>query len=168
MSTSLAIVTILPTFNGPRARSPRRGSSQRRTPSLPSHTEPSEGRRKQKGPYGADMWITPDGRVNTNAHANPADCVSESMMASLTTIAEREGESSIEVIDDGREDFYGLIDNDEIEVTSVTPALMTSGYPTSILMALSPPPPKYATTLTPSRSTGGSRRTTLLSTCSKN
>lgn len=79
------------------------------------------------------MWITPDGRVNTNAHANPADCVSESMMASLTTIAEREGESSIEVIDDGREDFYGLIDNDEIEVTSVTPGLDDQWLPDKYL-----------------------------------
>lgn len=37
------------------------------------------------------MWITPDGRLNTSAHANPAACVTETMMASLVGIGEREG-----------------------------------------------------------------------------
>ncbi|GAA3514739.1 hypothetical protein GCM10022234_07070 [Aeromicrobium panaciterrae] len=74
------------------------------------------------------MWITPDGVTHTNAHANPVDCMTDRMLASLAFVAEHEGHAGADAV---FEECFRPPTVDELR--SLTPGLEDQWIPDNYL-----------------------------------
>lgn len=74
------------------------------------------------------MWITSDGVTHTNAPATPTECMTERMVASLTFIAENEGEAGADAVFE--ECFHPPTDD---ELVYLTPGLENQWIPDKYL-----------------------------------
>lgn len=77
------------------------------------------------------MWMTPDGVTHTNAHASPAQVVTDRMWASLVSIGQQEGEAAAEVIFGG---YAAVLDSlEDLDLSELDPDLEGQWIPDDYL-----------------------------------